>query len=154
MSHFGRTLECSTGGGRRPGVHHPRRYAARRRTLEVREATNAERMALDINPEELGLMVHDGKTVPMQVHERMVRSQVELISADGSRARIVARTRESRTCDHAVPDELRRLGRVLPRRRATTDPAGGDPGSRLLAAEAQGRLQQVGSGNESMVRVL
>jgi hypothetical protein len=49
------------------------------RTLEVREVAKIERTASGIDPEELWLTLQDGKTALKQVHDRMVRTQVELI---------------------------------------------------------------------------
>jgi hypothetical protein len=51
------------------------------RTSEVREVAKIERDASGISPQELGFTLADGKTVLKQVQERMVQTQVEVISA-------------------------------------------------------------------------
>jgi hypothetical protein len=49
--------------------------------LELREVVTIQREAVEIGPEELGLTLADGKTVLKQVQERIVQTQIEVISA-------------------------------------------------------------------------
>jgi hypothetical protein len=49
--------------------------------FEIQQVAKVERKASGIGPEELGLTLADGKTVLKQVQERIVQTQIELISA-------------------------------------------------------------------------
>lgn len=51
------------------------------KTLNLQEVAKVERDAAGIGPEELGLTLADGKTVLKQVQERIVQTQIEVISA-------------------------------------------------------------------------
>jgi hypothetical protein len=53
------------------------------KTVAMHEVAKIDRVATEIGPEELGLMLADGKTVLKQVQERIVQNQIDEISAGG-----------------------------------------------------------------------